>query len=207
MGYYKEMIEQARGKGIASEAMMWSSIEEVDSMLEKMKDHHKEMYWAFMHNQHKAIYKGHYNEEFAEYELGNVYYINKAGEKTNKPYWTVEEFREFEKAIIDKRDAWLGFNILFWTGIRLGELLALTVSDFDFEKGTMTIDESYTKLDGEDLITAPKTESSNRKITIPKFLKGEIKEYLDRQYELAPEDRIFPITDRAVQKKMKQKSF
>lgn len=116
MGYYKEMIEQARGKGIASEAMMWSSIEEVDSMLEKMKDHHKEMYWAFMHNQHKAIYKGHYNEEFAEYELGNVYYINKAGEKTNKPYWTVEQIEEATRGFnypsgTTKWDKWVAHNV------------------------------------------------------------------------------------------------
>ncbi len=108
-----------------------------------------------------------------------------------KPYWTVEEFREFEKAIIDKRDAWLGFNILFWTGIRLGELLALTVSDFDFEKGTMIIDESYTKLDGEDLITAPKTESSNRVITLHKELLNDVKEYIDSLYKAKPKTRLF----------------
>lgn len=98
MGYYRKMIEEAKGNGVASEAMMWSSIEEVDNMLEKMKDHHKEMYWAFMHNQHKAIYKGHYNEEFATYELTRVYYV-KDGRTTNVPYWTVEEIEEKTKGL------------------------------------------------------------------------------------------------------------
>ena len=33
-----------------------------------------------------------------------------------------------------------------------------------------------------------------------------LKDFVDRQYGLTPEDRIFPITDRAIQKKMKQKT-
>jgi hypothetical protein len=110
------MIEQAKSKGVASEAMMWSSIEEVDELLEKMREHHKEMYWAFMHNQHKGLYKGHYDEEFAEYELENTYYINKGGEKTNKPYWTVEEIEAATKNYAfpsgtTKWDKWVAFNV------------------------------------------------------------------------------------------------
>ena len=59
--------------------------------------------------------------------------------------------------------------------MRIGELLALQVKDIDFEQGTITVDESLTRLDGEDLITAPKTESSVRVITIHKELQEEIK--------------------------------
>ena len=43
------------------------------------------------------------------------------------------------------------------------------------------------------------------KITTPKFLQEELKKFLDRQYELTGRERLFPITDRAIQKKMKQK--
>lgn len=75
----------------------------------------------------------------------------------------------------------------------------------DLEKGTVSISKTYYRRDKQDFITSPKTESANRKITIPEFLQKELKEFLDRQYGLEPEDRIFPITDRAVQKKMKQK--
>jgi hypothetical protein len=115
MGYYKKMIEQARSKGVATEAMMWGSIEEVDQMLEQMKEHHKQLYWDFMHNQHKIIYKGHYNEEFAEYELEHVYYINKVGEKTNKPYWTIEQIEEATRGFnypqgTTKWDKWVAHN-------------------------------------------------------------------------------------------------
>lgn len=52
------------------------------------------------------------------------------------------------------------------------------------EKATISVTKTYYRRNKTDYITSPKTESSNRKITIPKFLQGEIKEYLDRQYEL-----------------------
>ena len=34
-----------------------------------------------------------------------------------RPYWTLEEFQKFSDAIMDKRDSWMAFQILFWTGI------------------------------------------------------------------------------------------
>ena len=56
-----------------------------------------------------------------------------------RPYWTLEEFQKFSDAIMDKQDSWIGFQILFWTGMRIGELLALQVKDIDFEQGTLYI--------------------------------------------------------------------
>ena len=92
---------------------------------------------------------------------------------------------------MDKQDSWIAFQILFWTGMRIGELLALQVKDIDFEQGTITVDESLTRLDGEDLITAPKTESSVRVITIHKELQEELKEYIATLYHVRPGTRLF----------------
>jgi integrase len=75
--------------------------------------------------------------------------------------------------------------------MRLGELLALQVKDIDFDKGTITVDESLARVDGEDLITAPKTESSVRVITIHNELMEEIREYIDTLYRARPGTRIF----------------
>ena len=60
--------------------------------------------------------------------------------------------------------------LLYWTGMRIGELLALTYEEFDLEKRIISISKSYQRLDGKDLITPPKTPKSSRKITIPLFL-------------------------------------
>lgn len=75
--------------------------------------------------------------------------------------------------------------------MRLGELLALQVKDVNFEEGTITVDESLARIDGEDLITAPKTESSIRVITIHKELQEVIKEYISTLYRARAGTRLF----------------
>jgi hypothetical protein len=42
--------------------------------------------------------------------------------------------------------------MLYWTGIREGELLVLSPADFNFEKKTLRINKSYQRLEGEDVI-------------------------------------------------------
>lgn len=122
-------------------------------------------------------------------------------------FWTKDEYEQFIQCFsLDGEMYRIIFQMLFWLGCRVGELLVLTREDIDFEKGTVNISKTYYRRNQTDYITPPKTESSNRKITIPKFLAEEMKDFVDRQYGLTPEDRIFPITDRAIQKKMKQKT-
>ena len=80
------------------------------------------------------------------------------------------------------------------SGIREGELLALTATDFNFDKETVKINKSYQRLHGEDVITSPKTKKSNRTIKMPKFLCEEMQEYIGMLYGLKKKDRIFTIT-------------
>ena len=128
-------------------------------------------------------------------------------DKAGEDGWTKDELEVFIQCFTEEEEMYrIIFLMLFWLGCRVGELLALTESDIDLEGGTVSISKTYFRRNKTDYITAPKTESSNRKITIPQFLQDEIKQFLDRQYELMPEERIFPITDRAIQKKMKQKT-
>lgn len=96
--------------------------------------------------------------------------------------------------------------MLYWCGIREGELLALTPSDFDLEKGTVSITKSYQRLNGRDLITTPKTEKSNRVIRMPKFLVQEIQDYLKMLYGIGPEDRMFQVTKSYLYREMKRGS-
>ena len=89
--------------------------------------------------------------------------------------------------------------MLYWCGIREGELLALPPSDFDFDKETVTISKSYQRLHGVDVITTPKTKKSNRVIKMPKFLSEEMQEYLQMLYGLKKKDRIFTVTKNIVE--------
>lgn len=83
--------------------------------------------------------------------------------------WTKDEFQQFADCLMDKRISWLAFQILFWTGIRIGELLALTFGDVDLDGKVITINKSYQRLKGKDVITPPKTPKSNRRVNIPQF--------------------------------------
>ena len=76
------------------------------------------------------------------------------------------------------------------------ELLALTPSDFDFEKGIVSITKSYQRIKGRDLITDPKTPKSNRNIVMPAFLCEEIEDFINMHYYIGPNDRLFDNTKR-----------
>ena len=109
-------------------------------------------------------------------------------------FWTGEEFRKFIDSVMNKRLSYMAFMTLYWTGMRLGELLALNPKDVDLEKRTITITKSYQRLGKKDVITPPKTPKSKRVITIPEFLAADIKDYMDSLYDLQEDDRLFPIT-------------
>ena len=106
-------------------------------------------------------------------------------------YWTLDEFNSFEDAIMDKQTSWIAFKILFWTGMRLGEMLALTIGDIDFDNGVIEISKSLARLDGKDKVTPPKTEASKRIITMSQELKQDLQEYISTIYRPTPKKRIF----------------
>ena len=67
---------------------------------------------------------------------------------------------KFIDEMLDKPISFYAFEMLYWTGMRLGELLALTLSDFDFERKTVSISKSYQRIRKKDIITSPKTEKA-----------------------------------------------
>ena len=109
-------------------------------------------------------------------------------------FWTGEEFRKFIDSVMNKRLSYMAFMTLYWTGMRMGELLALNPKDIDLEKRTISITKSYQRLGKKDVITPPKTPKSKRVITVPEFLAADIKDYMDSLYDLQENDRLFPIT-------------
>lgn len=109
-------------------------------------------------------------------------------------YWTLEQYKQFRGVIAEKPEYFYAFEVLFWTGMRMGEMLALKLNDIDFDKLTITVDETYTRLNGEEVITSPKTKDSRRTIYIPKTLGDELQEYVAGIYGLKKDSRIFHVT-------------
>lgn len=160
---------------------------------EKRKPY-SQTYLKTLHNQLSAIF----NHAVRFYDLHSNP-AAKAGnmgteERKEMLFWTKEEYQRFSEVMMDKPVSYYAFQMLYWCGIREGELLALTPADFDFENSTVKINKSYQRLHGEDVVTAPKTKKSNRTIKMPKFLCEEMQDYLKMIYGLKKKDRIFTIT-------------
>ena len=115
-------------------------------------------------------------------------------ERREMLFWTKEEYEKFADAMMDKPLSYYAFEMLYWCGIREGELLALTPVDFDFKNETVRINKSYQRLKGQDVVTSPKTPKSNRVIVMPQFLCEEMQEYLTQFYSIEPDSQIFPIS-------------
>lgn len=116
------------------------------------------------------------------------------GKADEMNFWTKEEFDKFIDAVMNKQQSYMAFMTLFWTGMRIGELLALNVVDVDFEKRTISITKSYQRMGGRDVITEPKTQKSKRVIAIPQFLAVDLQDYVNSMYGVQEEDRLFQIT-------------
>mgnify|MGYP002511060915 CR=1 FL=1 len=109
-------------------------------------------------------------------------------------FWTKEEYLKFSEAMMDKPRSYYAFEMLYWCGMRSGELLALTPADIDFEKQTVTISKTFHRSKGRDIITSPKTKKSNRTIKMPPFLCEEMQEYIKMLYDIKPDERLFTVT-------------
>ena len=106
-------------------------------------------------------------------------------------FWTKEEYLKFAEVMKDKPISYYAFEVLYWTGIREGELLALERGDFNITDRKLTINKSYQHLQGEDYITSPKTEKSNRVIELPEFLCREMEDYFGMFYKCDEHTRLF----------------
>ena len=87
-----------------------------------------------------------------------------------------------------------GNDIFFRFYLTKAELLAITYNDIDLEKRTISVNKSYQRIEGRDIITPPKTPKSKRIITIPPFLTEELKEYISHLYGIMADERMFRFT-------------
>ena len=101
-------------------------------------------------------------------------------ERSNN-FWTVEEFYRFIENVVEPKYK-ICFLILFYSGMRLGELLALEAGDFDFVQNRISISKSKMLINGE--ISTPKTIYSVRVIDMPIGVMQAVKEYMEQLDEI-----------------------
>lgn len=176
----------------AKDVIEWQN--EIRELTDKSGRKYSQTYLKTVHNQLSALF----NHAVRYYGLksnpaaiaGNM----GTEERKEMQFWTLEEYKKFSEAMMDKTISFYAFEMLYWCGIREGEMLALTPKDFDFKAETVTINKSYQRLKGRDVITTPKTKKSNRTIKMSKFLCEEMQEYLGMFYGARENDRNFPVS-------------
>lgn len=124
-------------------------------------------------------------------------------EDINIDFWTKEEYMKVAEELMFYPFYYYCFEVLYWCGMREGELLALTLDDIDFDKGTIRINKTYHHLNGEDIITTPKTRQSNRVVEMPDFLVEELRDYVNMTYKLDSKERLFPTCKSALARRLK----
>lgn len=184
---YEKYIQPALGSKLISKITTPDIIKWQNSIL---GHNFEDTYSRSINNQLVAIFN--HAERFYELQKNPLKKTSAIGSKhpSSMNFWTKEEFDKFI-AVVDDESSRLQFNVLFYTGIRVGELLAVRLKNIHFERGHIEIRHSAQYENGKYIFTKPKTKKSERIVTIPLFLTQMIKEYVDRYYFIDMEEQVF----------------
>ena len=94
--------------------------------------------------------------------------------------FTKEEQKKIEEYILQsKRQKLVGILLCLYSGLRIGELMALTWENIDFTEGLLSVTQSchdgWGESGYEKLLETPKTKTSARVIPLPKQIIGVLK--------------------------------
>ena len=113
---------------------------------------YSETYIRTVENQLSAIF----NHAVRHYGLPSnpLQKAGRVGEKQGNEmkFWTTEEYLKFSEQVVDRPEMFYAYEILYWCGLREGELLALTAKDIDTKNRTISVAKSYSRLNGRDII-------------------------------------------------------
>lgn len=158
---------------------------------ELLKKDYTQTYVRTIHNQVSAVF----NYAVKYYGLSEnpcrvAGTIGKKKTAQEMKFWTVDDFNK-ALATIERYDIKVALSIMFWTGVRIGELCALTANDFNFEELRLSINKSMQVIKGEEIITTPKTDRSIRTISITKALATTVQGYIASLYDYEPSQKLF----------------
>ncbi|WP_314548481.1 tyrosine-type recombinase/integrase [uncultured Gemella sp.] len=96
-----------------------------------------------------------------------------------KKFYTRKELLQFLKIVKENysSDIYIIFHLLAYTGMRVGELRALTWKDIDFKNKTLTINKNMMNVGSKSIISDTKTKTSERIIFLDDTTVKELKEF------------------------------
>lgn len=119
--------------------------------------------------------------------------------KREKFFYTLEEFNHYMQ-YVDNNEIYTLLHLLFYGGFRVGEALALRVSDINFEKRYIKVTKTLTNEKKE---TPPKTANSLRDVYISKTICEMLCKYCENKSQ---NERLFKISYPSLNAKLKEYS-
>ena len=169
----------------------------------------------------KQALKLAYNLEMVEKDISSKIKLPSCKEKEVDAFERTEQ-KKLESFCLNSKENYKGIVICLYTGIRLGELLALTWDDFDNDKGTLSINKTLCTIKINDkntlYIDSPKTNNSKRIIPLPQSLIFELekmkqsstsKYIITTRHNTMVEPRTYQRTFKSILRKcdIKEKNF
>ena len=150
-------------------------------------------YLRNINNQLSSIFN--FAQKYYDLDKNPVKICGAIGNEKHKKilFWTLAEFKQFVRVLDNEEPLYTIYNLLFWTGIRRGELLALRPKDFNFAEKTLSITRNLVFVNSRPHLNTPKTDSSKRVINIPDFMINIIKKYIDK-HKIDTEELLFKIS-------------
>lgn len=122
------------------------------------------------------------NNDYIDLNPFKIEYTHKNPAKPEMKYFTLDEYRQFKSVIDDPMYAII-FDVLYWCGLRKGELQALKFTDIDFRENVIHIDKTYDYRNH--IITTPKCRTSYRDVMMTTDLRKSLFDYIENCKRLA----------------------
>ncbi len=179
-----------------------------NEMMEKINENTGEKYSTYYINSINTVFKSIFSfaVKFHNLKENPVSLAGSMNLKHEKKMniWTKEEFKRFAKLIEHRPVTFTGYHVLFYTGLRIGELLALTRKDINLDRKTINIDKTYRVIETREVVTSAKTDASHRVIKINNKLCEMLEEYFYKFYDMEDQDRAFPASRYSFRDDMKR---
>lgn len=177
-----------------------------NTMLQKKQkngDPYKPTYLRTLNSQLSAIFN--FAVQYFKLPLNPCSQVKAMGKKQadEMNFWTLDEFNKALQYANGPAYR-LAFLTLYWTGIREGELLAMTKKKIIHQDKALRVTQTLKRENGEMVLGDPKTENSVRIVTLPDFLYDEIQAYTGALYGLEDDDPIFYMSKHGLLEEIKR---
>lgn len=144
-----------------------------------------------------------YMLEYTKVYIGDKIIRPKTTEKQINCFSVSEQKKIESFCMQSKKKKLYGIILCLYTGLRIGELIALKFTDIDFNKSLMYISKTcHDSPDGR-VIETPKTQTSNRIIPLPKQILNLLEDLKESSYS----DYLIADYDKPVAIRSYQRSF